>query len=251
MDFAPKLPEIMAVDEDEVVVKSKSDIAPEALAVASAYAKGESMKATKELLSDKDKITLMEVVSNNPDKFAQDDPAWLIIHAITSLKSVENDLLDATAEAAAKEVMQAKVRVAEIETEVEQYTAEAKKYVQKMISQHLNAAVKKTTDAINKNVDLIEVKMTKAMTSALIETAKAEAKLKYDVNRHQRWAAIAGIACLLLVGVGYMAGSESYRYDDYKLAKSDQLKWANLVVSWKNATKKEKTSFESMMSRSK
>lgn len=240
----------------KVVISMENNFLPklpdssEAIKIAEAYSNNRSMEATKELLSDEDKIKMLEVVSANADKFDNDDPAWLIIHAITVLKNAESDILKTTAEAAAKEIMNAKVAAAQTQNEVKQYAASAKKYMEKLIAQKLDSAIQNTVDAINKNVDDIEVKMTEAMTKALVKTAKDESSSRRNVNRHQKWAALAVITSLLIGGGSYYAGTHSYENKyEYQKVLTNNNEWINLVAHWHAATDEERAIYERMVKR--
>jgi len=255
-DYTPVIPPIPEpAPAVEAETKTDNAEATEALAVAKAYAEDTSMEATKSLLNDADKLKLMEVVTANTEKFAEDDPAWLIVHAITALRRVEDDALKTTAEAAAKEIMKAKVEATKetekIKKETKEYARDAKIYMQKILA----SATKNMTTKINNIVDTIEERMTEAMTSSLVkiarESARATAKTRYDHNRPYRWAALAMVACLVLVGGSYYGGMTSFtRSPQYQKSLNDQEQWLLFGQKWQKATKKEKAVIKKVMERS-
>ncbi|MDB2705290.1 hypothetical protein N9Y67_01985 [Pseudomonadota bacterium] len=265
-NFMPTLP-VSAVVEGEGEGEAEESVVEVTVAVSSGAELGEIIadrvngsnvrdKAIEGLSSEIKEEVLKIAADHN---LKSDDPVWLLVStmgrtvdAIDAISGVKKDLVDSIADSAAAELLSVKVEAAKVEAEINEYGAEAKKYIERILA----AATKNMVKKINGNVATIEERMTGAMISSLVETAresaKQTAKIRYDLNKPYRWAALAIIGCLFIGGGSYYAGSESYHYSkEYIAAKGNETKWADFVKHWQNATPKEKAAIESMMERSK
>lgn len=271
LNFAPAIPvsvndEIEVIDAETVSATQETEyeekgLPAEAYDVANAYANNRSMEATKDLMNDKDKLAMMEVIAANPEKFSQDDPAWLVIHAIATLRNLETDLVKHVAEAAAAELIKVKVesakRQAEAEDDFKKYADNAKKHIENTIRESSLSYAKKTVNAINSNVNKVEAKMTESMSESLVkvarEVAMKAAAAKSDINKPWRWVALA-IAGLAIINIGsYAAGTMITAQQlaaRFAPAIADQQQWAGFVDQFGKATQAEKAVIEKVMTRS-
>jgi hypothetical protein len=118
--------------------------------------------------------------------------------------------------------------------ETEKYSNDAKKYIDKMVAQAMTTIVKKSALTIEKK-----------LKQATTDIDRRKNKYKPD-----RWLVLAVIGCLILAGGSYYAGIINNQYmSDYRVAKSNEAKWAEFVAKWKKATDQEKKTIEKMMSR--
>lgn len=216
-----------------------------------------------EMLTPESRNKALKVAADHNLK--SDDPVWVLIAAMAStvdavntLKSVENDLVKHVAEAAAAELIQAKVESAKIQAEseaaFERYSNDAKKYMEKLLAGSLKNALQQTVNVINRNVDKVEAKMTNAMSESLIDVARdvamKSAKIKHDIHRPYRWMALAMLSAFLICGGSYYIGMTSYKYDNaYKVAQSYKSKWADFVTHYQKATPDEKAVINKVMER--
>ncbi|NOR70357.1 MAG: hypothetical protein GQ532_11815 [Methylomarinum sp.] len=155
----------------------------------------------------------------------KDDPAWVIIHALSVISEAPEIAKNNVAKAIASEISKSRLEFEKINIEAQTAAAQITINTIRAIDIAIDKPIQKFSKKIEKSMQEIE----------------PESELK--------WLIIGGMMLIFSISAGYFMGSNSVYYQQNLQNEQKAIKYENINKQWLKATDTEKKAFNSMMKR--